>query len=537
MINNEELKQIENREFIESKLGCGIWVTVFEQKKSNNRSLTYWCGLISNNKVEEILRKYTWDIRIGTRMPGCTETWNKGNREVLYSRLGGAEDGLEPFIFYRDFDHKGKYVEVIEEFRLLFNLYHDKKTDTYLFFDDCLEEDPVIKISNEKVEVKLKYLKQFLGIKEMHLAIYFEMDSYFDETIENRLIKEGEVDYSGSLTKYNLHFQNLQWGKDKKSLSRLMGKKLIAGYEKGTCGIWPFEEVKEFEDYIIGVDENGKNIRFCCDPKGLANNFGANPDSPDYLTPVFFKREVLQKYYSNPEIFKVEDGFIHCSDRWGLRLDNHNKDYINVYLGDLGTDLPFKEQQYFKCFNIIPDGTISEVKFKRDFLAQFTEAKVPDIKFKSEYVQTNEIWDTKYGWNIFLELNENDKHNFETIRIPISNDQAEFDGLVLSLVKVMIDSLNEAEISKRLIDKSGNLKGIGKLERFLCESGFLNYDEHIKYLRNLQDLRSRGTGHRKGSSYEKSAKVFEIDIKELKEVYIDILEQAIDFLAFLKDNS
>ena len=54
------------------------------------------------------------------------------------------------------------------------------------------------------------------------------------------------------------------------------------------------------------------------------------------------------------------------------------------------------------------------------------------------------------GWKVFLDLDEHDLYNFEGIRIPVNNSVVEMDMLVLSLVKVLLDSLNEKDISKNL---------------------------------------------------------------------------------------
>lgn len=52
---------------------------------------------------------------------------------------------------------------------------------------------------------------------------------------------------------------------------------------------------------MIGEDEGGQLHRFNCNPNALADYFGGNPDAPHYLTPVFFRREVLQRYFEHPE--------------------------------------------------------------------------------------------------------------------------------------------------------------------------------------------------------------------------------------------
>ena len=305
------------------------------------------------------------------------------------------------------------------------------------------------------------------------------------------------------------------------------------------CGYWPYEKDYEYLDFIVGTDEYGENKYFTSDPNKLANNFGANPDAPHYLTPVFFNKEVLQKYLAHPDMYSIEDGYLRCSGLWGLRMDNHHKKHVIVYLGDLGKDLPHSEQQHWKNYNINSTGKISDTKFKRDFLGLFANAEISDLKFKSVFQKFQNEWYNNFGWYLFLPLTPGDKYNFENIHIPIVNTQDEFDHLILSLVKVIIDSINEKEIKKLIKNpfdkKTGNeLKGsISKLERLFDENNLPGYSSHIEFLRNLQDLRSSGTGHRKGSKYDKTSKVFELDGNNFIDVFDLILEKIIDFLNYL----
>ena len=223
-------------------------------------------------------------------------------------------------------------------------------------------------------------------------------------------------------------------------------------------------------------------------------------------------------------------------------MDNNHKNYIVVYLEDLGKELPCEEQQHWKNYNIVCDGTISDAKFKRDFLGLFADAEISDLKFKSNFSYFQKQWYNKFGWYLFLPLNSDDEYNFNNIHIPIANTQDEFDHLVLSLVKTIIDSINEKEIKKLLKDtldkKSGKeLKGsISKLERWFEESNLIDFVEHIDFLRNLQNLRSSGTGHRKGSNYDKISKEFNLDSESYANVFDSILEKTNMFLSYLTNN-
>jgi len=77
-------------------------------------------------------------------------------------------------------------------------------------------------------------------------------------------------------------------------------------------------------------------------------------------------------------------------------------------------------------------------------------------------------------------------------------------------------------LAKGLSITKKNAKGIDKLEEFLKAKGFV-FTKMIQFLRGLQDLRSTGVAHLKGSKYEKIKKEFSIGQKNLPQVFDDIL--------------
>jgi hypothetical protein len=204
-----------------------------------------------------------------------------------------------------------------------------------------------------------------------------------------------------------------------------------------------------------------------------------------------------------------------------------------VFLGDLGRDLPAAERSYWKSFNVTPDGTISDVNWKRSFLGQFVDPDKADLKFKYQFGEFQKRWTRQFGWPLFKPLSEDDEHNFKVLRIPVSDDQSEFDQQSMALAKVLIDSLNEEEIKgniKGTIPKDA--KGISKLSLWFQERGLNDFEPHIKFLRSLQDLRN-GAGHRKGEAYQRGASYFELDRRSLDNAFENILIQATEFLNYL----
>lgn len=527
-------KQTKNIEYLKTKFGKELWIQVAGEKDLNGASAGFWAALVDLKDLNKVYESSSWDALIGTQAP---EFVVEGRNNIKYERISLIGSTCEHIVNYREFyGIKKDYVEIVEEFRLLNNLYHDRKTNIFYAIKDTGECDEVAKIEQDKnVFIKLKYLVKYATARQMALLLFFDITanlkgmSYTDslDAFSDKFIGEDLV--------YSI------WGNQQNGCSVLMGKKIIMPKPIEECGYWPYQQEYEYLDFIIGNDEYGEPKMFTSNPDKLANYFGANPDAPHYLTPVFFKKDVLQKYIANPEMYSIEDGYLRCGRLWGLRMDNHHKEYVSVYLGDLGRDLPREEQSHWKNYNILSDEKISNVKFKRDIMGCFADAEISDLKFKAEFSKFQKNWSDKFGWDFFLPLTDDDRYNFEQIRIPVINTQTEFDQLVLCLVKTIIDSINEKEIVKNLNDKNKDdgtpLTGsIAKLERWFEELNLPKHKEQIEFLRDLQALRSSGTGHRKGNNYEKISKKFGLDEKSFIDVFDHILQQANSFLEFLTRN-
>ena len=195
------------------------------------------------------------------------------------------------------------------------------------------------------------------------------------------------------------------------------------------------------------------------------------------------------------------------------------------------------EQHYWRGFNKSIGGKLSDAKIKRDFMCIAADSESPDFVFKRTYTRVNQIYNDKLGWPLYLPLTEQDSYNFETLRVPVNNSIAEMDILVLSLVKILIDSLNEKGILGQLTRNYEKLVGsISKVEAWLNEKNIENREKHIKFLRNLQELRSSGTGHRKGKGYQKIAKILDVKNENYGETFSSLLKDSTEFLEFMEAN-
>ena len=531
MLDKSYIYQVSIREWIENDWDKGIFVPVYGGRKDDKWDIFFQSYLVPADRTEEQLKTDTYDA-YGLLRPGVTVygAWDSG--EAAYYKWGN-NTSIEPLVIKRDYNDLARdNIEIVEEFRFLFNLYYNSQSKEYV---DLENDTSVVKISDDNlVSIHKRYLKSYLAIKNMALIIH--IDSRCTDIVED-IFPTDSFDYRNddNTVFYTVNIGRGHNGIQEENFSILFGKKVLFGCKLKDCNIWPYNEKKQYIEFIVGVDDNGRELHYTCDPSKLSNYFGANPDAPHYLTPIFFDSAVLSKYYSNPGKYKVDDGIIRCGTLWSLYIDNQNTGYVSAYLGDLGRNLPSEqEQHYWRGFNKALDAKLSATKFKRDFMALPASSQSQDFVFKNTYVKTNRQFAEKAGWPLFLELDEQDRYNFEGLRIPINNSIVEMDMLVLSLVKVLLDSLNEKEIVSHLTGTYEKLVGsIAKLEVWFQEKQLTGYQDHIKFLRNLQELRSSGTGHRKGKSYQKISKVFDIQKENYTETFSNILESATLFLNYI----
>lgn len=535
----ERLSQNKFLKWISGDFQATDLIPVYQHTSCGGSRVAIYCALVPNSKTEVVLDSLTWDMHCGDGVPGTVEYWrNRGTEKVVEYLRYGNNKGLEPLALWRSFSGiRGSYVEISEEFRLFHNLCYDPKAGKHVKIDDAGNETGVIVFEPERVLIRLKEIRQFLAVKEMHLAIYFDNREFSVLTLADLGLDEGGEDRRDGLMVYGLHYGDSRGAMEWSTFSRLFGKRLIPPYAKEKSGFWGFAEAEPDRhlEFIIGLNEHGQEQLNTSDPDELDNYFGANPGNANYLTPVFFRKGVLDKYYQNPPKYSVEDSYLRCAGLWGLQMDNHHDDFVVAWLGDLGRDLPYEEQLHWRSFNVAPCGRVSEVFFRRQILAQFVDTEQPDLRLKDLFPSFCRKCTERLEWPLFLPLLPEDSHYFDSLRIPASGEQKEFDELVQGLAKVLVDSLNEKQLV-RLIpaeQRDGLIGSISRLERVLEARKASGHAEHIQFLRDLQDLRSSGSAHRKGSRYPEVAKRFAADVTQLNVVFREMLTRTLNLIDYL----
>ena len=548
MSNQEErdrLLQKEWRDEVIPNIGASPWIRVYQPGRTGlQEQVGFFCGMIPNENVQAALSTYEWDLYLGDGVPSFTlnSGGEPGKHNTNYDRYGHLKHGIEPLVIVRGFHGlRPDAIEIVEEFRFFHYLFLDDDNTTYVQFDDSGDKVPVIRTSDNSVDVRRKHIRQFLAVKEMALVLYYERMYFSFESLKQLNISEDYAEFASDTFTFRFLVRDcpFPW-QGLETQSWILGKAIIEGLPLEQCGIWPYEAQKQYEEFIIGVDDDDEPISYTSNPDELANNFGKNGHAPNYLTSVFFRREVLVRYYNESEKYSVEDGQLRCGSKWSLLMDNSHPEYVVVFLGDLGRDLPHKEQLHWRPSNVPPDGQMSDTYFRRSFLNQWSEPEDCALRFRVAYSRFSRCWRREIGWDLFKPLPETDSHHLSTLRRPLTSEPSELDGLALSLSILLVDSTNVRKIKKEIsgfdaIDARGNeKKSITTLEEFLAHTDFVDVGNYIDCLRTIQDLRSASAAHRKGKKFQRVSKSVGLESRTTQQAADDIFTTLTNFLDSLR---
>jgi hypothetical protein len=282
-----------------------------------------------------------------------------------------------------------------------------------------------------------------------------------------------------------------------------------------------------YASFIVGIDAEGVAIRVSCDCEGDDGR------SSNFLTPVFFKREVLQKYFSEPARYTVEDGRLSCGALWELRMDNDHPRRVGAWLGDLG-HLSSEEQAHWRAFNVVPDDRFSPTFITRNIQEWFADPTMPDLVFKSLYHRINKAWEKRFTWSLWRKPHAQDEYIFNKLHVSLGDEQSEFDEQTLLLAKSLVDFLNEDQLAAGAGTLPAEAKGIAKLTGFLAQVGFSGSDTHLQFLRDLQRIRSKGV-HRKTGEYERALEKLGVAAMHRVDASHRLFAKAVGFLWWLEN--
>ncbi|MBX3566316.1 MAG: hypothetical protein KF730_17285 [Sphingomonas sp.] len=472
----------------------GAWVTLYRLGKGDEEA--WFSALIAPDKVADALRDMGWDLHWGRMRPAIVTVRQGDTVSIRYER--DADDGVEPIVLARERGRGPFHLELAEDIRLYLDLFPGDGA-SLISANTSGDDDVVAEITSYEVRIRKGPLLRYLQARQMHLAIYFDHIVRLDDVHGNPLPEDEQELLVQTEDRVWAFGSNDGHGDP---LSRLFGKRLLAPPPRDIDLSGDDED--RHASFIIGEDAFGRPREYDADPEGLANYFGKNPEAPHYLTPVHFRREVLDRYFHNPARYEVADGVVRRDPHWLLKIDDDHTDRVVVFLGDLGRDLPYAEQLHWRAHNVPPLGGLSSTARARSFDAAPADGQQSEHRFKAAYQQMTQRWEAAKGWPLLRPLAPGDRHLLTKLHVPTSDNPAELDAQLLGLAKLLVDSLNDAALDAALGDKRLDERSLAKLERYLDGAAYRHVKRDIATLRAIQGLRSAGAAHARGSNYDKT---------------------------------
>lgn len=496
----ELLKQSNERKTSQSN-GSGPWTVIYDSwHDSGERNGGRFAAFAAPRYRDRATQSASWDMSVGGGFPGFSQHHEDGEWVSTYYRNTDGPD-LEPLVLVQEMNGVVPDTYLIsEEFRLLMHLWEDKATGNFYSISDDGSKELAIEFVGRLIRVRTPLLRRYQAARQLDLLLFSDTRVFVDTDERPEAFAElNEEDHVENDSVVFMAVGDIGLGRSQ-VFSRLLVKRVLPPPPQEQSGIWPWDrDDEEYPEFIIDEDENGRPVKFTCEEDKLANYFGKNPDAPHYLTPVFFRPEVLKRYYDDPRLYSVTDGRLSCGYLWGVQIDNGNPAAVMVFLGDIGRDIPSSHRDHWRAYNIPPISTMSESTFRRSFLAQFAETENPEHLFKNAYLAIQRAWIERWGWGLYREAEGGDAELIQRVRIPLNDTDTEFEAQLLTLAKLLVDLLNEAAIAADL-PSIQNERGISKLKRFLGAHGYGHVDRDISLLRRIQNLRSRIAAHTSGSS-------------------------------------
>ena len=508
-----------------------VWITLYEDNDNEKNDLFSFCALADKNILEDkyYLNSPSWDFSLENfgRISFSIEIDDKEIENVVFDD-GKKYEGFEYLVCVRSF--YGKYknsVEINPEIIWYKNLV--KCEDGY---KEPISDKLIIKISENKIEIEREYLKDFLSaVDKVCVLVFHHIRNFYSE---NKVLEEVK-EYKDK--NYYIKFFKTEDNRydDFNAFSSIQGKVIITPFRKPLHE--DYKEItskEEYEEFIYKFDEEiGEELKYTCNEDKLRNCFGANPEAPFFLTPIFFNYNVLEKYTKNPRNYEISDDRISFLNKWDIPFSRTEDKNISVWLGDLGR-IPLEEQKYWKIYNIRPKGKMDEKFIDRQINVKWTTPSRIEQELLLKIGEFNKNFEKIYNINkIFSDLKEADKEIYNSFILPTNSSVEGYKEFLMKLTKITTESINQKEIKKKLPDEivqnlnnNGSIKILGE---FLNHFEIDNERKLETILKKVHNCRNKLAAH-SGSFKEynklwnrESQSTLEDVIRDAEELLKDII--------------
>lgn len=317
--------------------------------------------------------------------------------------------------------------ELNQELKIIMGLQEQKNLGHEIFSkkrkDGSLEKSIIL--NNNSVTAQWLHINEILNEEEC-VVINF----YYEFKCSSALLLNIKKDFKTvRLRSRNLILE--RFANEGGSFIRISGKKLLK----------KIHTIKSQAYFKVGYKDNG-DIAYSHIHKHM--NI---PDSYQ-IKQIFFDRQVLTKYEQS-QYFVVGAMALEC-ETWHLQIFNNQNQIVSVLFPHIVEQLPEEEYLHWIAYNILPspdDLLMTEGEYDTAAMG------LPHIPDRNDHIFKNLITDYYQGCDrkkinpILKRLNAIDAPYFNTLNLISENSQWHFDLQILSLSKILIESIDTKELS------------------------------------------------------------------------------------------
>lgn len=292
-------------------------------------------------------------------------------------------------------------------------------------------------------------------------------------------------------------------------------------------------------DYPISTDpDTGEPIlaSFPAEPNDRTAWSGAGNDN--FLSPVCFKREVLDRYLSDPRYYSVSKVQVEAGGMWSLPIAITGHGNVQVWLGDLGR-IPEKHQRHWQQCAVVEDDAVPEWRIRRDLHAEFVDAPRDEglDRVRAAMDECNEAAVAYCGEPLFAQVEGLNDERIRVLHTPLNDSLAAFQHQVTSLAILLVDHINAGFFKAAGAPTEGS--SLARLAGWLASTFELAEEDAKDVIGGLYAvlaIRSSGGGaHRAGSKATQVLERAEIDIHALSAGFEALCHRVADSLVDLRD--
>lgn len=511
--------------------GSADWVVVAEKVKDGEDLFgTSW--LLANDPamISGIFRKVDFDGHIGDGLPDFDQSSGK----ITYLPYGTSPLEPQAFVIWREFH--GLYPQelaILQEFVFYHKLYFDPAARNYI---EPISLAPVVMYEEGglKIKVSMDHLRDFLAARNQVLVRAFDnrlrrkVDVVPEIEVE---VKNPDAFFRLTVGQYDDRYH------DTNLFCLLRGKYLVRPYRepkhKSYRGLLDRHTDRSPKvPFIVGKDEGGQ-------PVAAHTHHDAG-----YLTPVFFRKALLEKYHNNPRLYRVDERMIWYLSEWSIAYGLNDAGLVHVWLGDLWRDMPYEEQQYWASFNVLPTGGLEPAFWTTQMEAEFAESDRIDRRILRAREALADAFNLRFGFHLFREIPQDEQFITSNLHVPHSPELREFNEQISYLAKLFVEALDKDAIEARvqskqeLLDKDGNKKAsIQVLEVFFRDAAIDEGQRFCDQLRAVQSIRSKMPAHltSKSEQVKLFARLGLESGRSLPEIFYKLLERILATIEGLTD--